>query len=263
MATKPKTVWDSASILADTFVVDVEVHETLASTNDRALELSASEQVTCPFLVLAQSQLQGRGRGQNTWWSAPGCLTFSLLLQPDLARLPLSRWPEMSLTVGSSICTALAKKLPSEPIHLKWPNDVYLRGAKVSGVLVEIAALPRPRVVIGVGLNVNNSLRSAPVELQSKLIALCDVGAEIPLQAILVDLLRELDVQLRRLADSPQEVRTLWRTFDLLTGRQVSIDDGISRVCGICVGIHDDGALMLLSDGDVKRCYSGVVEHWE
>jgi len=263
MAAESHAMWSADRIMAETFVAEVEIHGTGVSTNDRALELAANAETVCPLLILADRQEQGRGRGQNKWWSASGALTFSLLLQPDPLRLPQSRWPEMSLTVGTSICAALARKLPEEPVQLKWPNDVYLRGAKVSGVLVEVSSQPCPRVVIGIGLNVNNSLRTAPVELQSKLIALCDVRAGCDPQSVLIDVLRELEQQLNLLSQSPEEIRGMWRRFDLLGRRTVILADGTARIAGKCTGIGDDGALLLQTEDELRRCYSGVIEHWE
>lgn len=251
---------DPARIIAETFVSEVECHRTLSSTNDRALERVEHGRPDGPLLILAEQQTKGRGRGTNRWWSSAGSLTFSVLLPLESSRLPTSRRPEMSLTVGSSICGAVSQLVPDEDIRLKWPNDVFLRRAKLAGVLVEVPPRVTEFVVVGIGLNVNNSVRSAPIDLQDRAIALCDIGVELSREDVLVAVLRELCWQLDSLADDPEIVRTLWRRFDLLFGQQVRIHDGRSSVWGSCAGIEDDGALLLRTETGVRRCYSGVVE---
>ena len=65
---------------ADTFLQGVEHHAEIPSTNDRSLELCAEAELPVPFLVLADQQTAGRGRGNNRWWSSDGALLFSLIV---------------------------------------------------------------------------------------------------------------------------------------------------------------------------------------
>lgn len=255
--------WNVERILASTCVAAVEVHETLASTNDRALQLAQEDQLALPHLVLTDQQTRGRGRGQNSWWASSGSLTFSLLLELDATRLPVSRWPEVSLTVGSSICAAVHSLLPGEEVGLKWPNDVYLRGAKLAGVLVEIPSRISGRVVIGVGLNVANSVAAGPMELRRRAIALCDVVVPPSREDVLIKVLQELETQLELLSRHPQTVHDCWRQFDLLIGRSVTIVEGSGHLCGTAVGIDDDGALLVRSEAGTRRCYGGVVQAFD
>lgn len=260
MAIESPADWNNDRIVAETFVRDVEVHESLPSTNDHALQLATDDAIATPRLIIAEKQTKGRGRGANIWWSSAGSLTFSLLLNVDPQRLPTSRWPEMSLTVGTSICSAVAQLLPGEDVRLKWPNDVFLRGRKLSGVLVEIPPRTSGRIVIGIGINVNNSIQNAPEELRETAIALCDANAEVSRQDVLISSLQEFDRQLGLLIDQPDAVRRLWRKFDLLTGRSVTISDGLTDATGTCTGIDDDGALLLRNEVGTRRCYGGVVQ---
>jgi BirA family transcriptional regulator, biotin operon repressor / biotin---[acetyl-CoA-carboxylase] ligase len=260
MPSEPDFRWDVERIIAQTCVAAVEIHASLPSTNDRALQLAAETGTPLPHLVLADQQTRGRGRGQNTWWAASGSLTFSVLLQLDANRLPVARWPEVSLTVGSSICAAVNSLLPGEDVGLKWPNDVYLRGAKLSGILVEIPPHSERRMVIGVGLNVANSAAGAPADLRQRTIALCDVGGPTSRQDVLISVLREFEQQLSLLADDPEAVRSQWRRFDLLIGRSVTIAEGAGEFSGTANGIDDDGALLVRTEGGTRRCYGGVVQ---
>lgn len=263
MSTEPVHGWDVELIVETTLVAAVDVHPSLPSTNDLGLQLAIRDNISLPLLVLANEQTRGRGRGQNSWWSSAGALTFSLLAEFDAQTLPTSRWPEMSLTVGSSICAALRGLLPGEDVRLKWPNDVYVGGAKACGVLVEIPQQSTGRVVIGVGVNVANSVSSAPVELQETAVALCDVGGPTCRQTVLLAILQELESQLTLLVDDPETVRSCWRRDDLLIGRSVTLGDGIAEVSGTAVGIDDDGALLLRTEAGTRRCYGGVVQTFD
>ncbi len=140
---------------------------------------------------MPKNRLRGAGRGGNQWWSAPGALTFSLLVEPDRTWLPVSRWPEISLTVGSAVCLVLQVRCPGHDVQLKWPNDVFAAGRKACGILIEIPPQAPHLLVIGIGVNVNNSMANAPSGLQQKSVALCDlIGTSLDRIELLGELLR-------------------------------------------------------------------------
>ncbi|MBV8037443.1 biotin--[acetyl-CoA-carboxylase] ligase [Roseateles sp.] len=109
-----------------------------------------------PLLLSASRQTAGRGRLGRAWQSDDAALTFSVAL-PLPAALDLSG---LSLAVGCTVADTLDPA--GERIQLKWPNDLFLDGAKLGGILIETVALPHERrgVVIGIGLN----LRPLPAE---------------------------------------------------------------------------------------------------
>ena len=120
---------------------------TQASYGRRAYDLQ-------PCLLVAEHQTQGRGRMGRSWQSGPsGSLTFSLGLP-----LELDDWSGLSLAVGAAIADALDPLTEgSTPrLQIKWPNDLWLDGRKLGGILIETVAVGAQRmVVIGVGLNVS------------------------------------------------------------------------------------------------------------
>jgi hypothetical protein len=79
---------NAEQIRAATFIRHVELHESLDSTNNRALELARDERAELPALVVARRQTAGRGRGERTWWAAEGALTFSVFLEPSRRSSP-------------------------------------------------------------------------------------------------------------------------------------------------------------------------------
>ncbi len=246
---------------SDTFLRGAEYHAEIASTNDRAMELCADAELLVPYLVSADHQTSGRGRGANRWWSSDGAVLFSVIVDAADYGLPESRWPQISLTVGAAVCQTLQVVLgPATSVGLKWPNDVWLNGRKAAGILVEIPAARRGRLVIGVGLNVNNSFEAAPPELLKLATSMRDeTGIESDRHEVLVRLLRQFDEDLRCLAAAEPSLTERWRNLCVLRDRTVSLDTGQQQVTGLCLGIADDGALRLQTATGEQRLYGGVV----
>ncbi|MCA9075778.1 MAG: biotin--[acetyl-CoA-carboxylase] ligase [Planctomycetaceae bacterium] len=250
--------------ISETFVRSFEAHEEIGSTNTRALELAGRRDVEHPCLVIADRQTAGRGRGANRWWSSSGSLTFSLLMRPDVERLPLARWPELSLTVGSAVCASVSSFIADGDVRLKWPNDVFLNGRKVCGILVEVPPSSTGSIVVGIGLNINNSVDHAPEELRQTAVSLCDVyGEQLSVSDVLVSVVQELERQFNWLSDDVDRVRQAWRKHDLLLGRTLTIGDERKTVTGTATGIDDDGALLLQTEAGLQRMYGGAVQSFE
>jgi BirA family biotin operon repressor/biotin-[acetyl-CoA-carboxylase] ligase len=251
---------DAERSIHGTLVKTVDFHSELVSTNDRALQLARQEGLAHPILVWALHQTAGRGRGTNPWWSAPGALTFSLLLDSQLAQLPQRCWPQVSLTAGLAVAEALSPFLTYQSIQLKWPNDVYAEGQKLCGILIEAPADRAGQLAIGIGINVNNSLQGAPIELRQAATAMCDLAGR-PFS--LVEVLHRVLVQLTHYIDlvgrNDVHLSTRWRQRCLLTNRRVCIEVGSRRIEGLCRGIDQDGALMIQTSTGSERCFAGVV----
>ena len=145
-------------------------------------------------------------------------------------------------------------------IQLKWPNDDYVQRRKVSGILVEVPRVEPTRLVLGVGINVNNSLGAAPAEITDTATALCDVtGRPFPLVDVLICVLDKLANRLDWIGSRDRELRELWRERCLLTNRPVQIDGVGGQLAGVCQGIDEEGALVVLTQGGSRRCFAGTV----
>ncbi len=221
-------------------------------------------EIECPRLIVAGRQTAGRGRGANRWWSADGALTFSVLLEPEPLGLVTEQWPRTSLCAALAVRDTLADYAPTIECGVKWPNDVFLARRKVSGVLVE--APPRKgaalnRLVIGIGVNVNNSLAGAPDEVQSLATSFVDQVSEIhDVGEVLEAIIARLAENLALLAQNDDELPTRWQRHSLLDGRTVTIDLGTRLVTGYCLGINREGALDLATSLGVEPMVSGVVK---
>jgi BirA family biotin operon repressor/biotin-[acetyl-CoA-carboxylase] ligase len=248
---------DRNLILASTFVEQIEFHPEIESTNDRAMALARQGVDQQPLLILAESQTRGRGRGANSWWATDGALTFTVLLKVDLAP---RRLPKASLTAGLAVCEAVEEAIQHSGFQLKWPNDIYLNERKLSGILIELPPGKDLWMAIGIGINVNNSSRHAPPELQRSIIALCDTGSiNLSLTQVLIGVLNRLEDRLGWIGRHDDELCHSWRKRCLLTGRQVRLEIGTRKVVGQCRGIDRNGALLIDTSEGTERFMAGAI----
>ena len=247
-------------ILTETFVSTVDHRDQIESTNDLGLAMVTGGQPILPALVLAEQQTAGRGRGANRWWSAAGALTFSVVFEAASFQIPSQLLPQISLATGLAVCETLRKELPGQRACLKWPNDIYLEGRKVCGILVETSRPSAPFVVVGVGINVNNSLQRAPAELRTIATSLVDVaGRPCDRTSLLIGALQQLELQLRRFRTHRIEFLDRWRELCLLQGRTVCLEVGDRQFIGVCQSIDNEGALLLQCETGIQRFFAGVV----
>ena len=246
-------------LLEQTFVQRVDWQASVPSTNSVALQ-STNVVDDLPWLIGANEQTQGRGRGKNSWWACSGSLTFSLVHRPSDSGIVKRQWPQISLTVGLAVTEMVSELLPGHCVQLKWPNDVYVDGRKIAGILIETMPQHDDLVVTGIGMNLNNSLADAPHEIQDTAIAACDVVGEMldPTRAM-VSLLNHLDRELRLLGEEDPTLSERLRERCFLTGKTVTISNSGSDVTGTCDGIDDDGALRITTPSGPKRFHSGTV----
>jgi BirA family transcriptional regulator, biotin operon repressor / biotin---[acetyl-CoA-carboxylase] ligase len=235
----------------------IEAHEVIASTNDRALELAADGHLALPFLVAAERQTAGRGRGANRWWSSPGSLAFSVVVESPTSEVDPARRPRIALVAGLAVCEAIETLLPGCEVRVKWPNDVYVAGRKVCGILVESRP---PRVVVGIGINVNNAAAEAPAELRGTVISLRDAGGRaFDRTDVLTGVLRRLCASLGEFERGEDDLLSRWAPRCFLTGRIVRIESGGRATDGRCRGIDEEGALMLDTEAGLSRHVAGAV----
>jgi len=157
--------------------------EECASTQ-RLLETDEAEGTT----VATDLQTQGRGRLGRTWETPPGrALLFSVLLRP---RPPMTLWPVLSLVAGDAVAAALRQET-GLAAKLSHPNDVLIEGRKVAGILPEATV---GRVVLGIGVNVNQASDELPAETPKPPTALrVETGREWPRMPLLAAILLELE----------------------------------------------------------------------
>ncbi len=139
--------------------------------------------------VATDHQTAGRGRLGRTWEDVPGrALLLSVLLRPEA---PMPLWPELSLVAGEAVAAALRAETGVDAT-LRHPNDVVVAGRKLVGVLPEASS---GRVVLGIGVNVNQRADELPAETAKPPTSLrLELGRDVERAPLLVAILRELEL---------------------------------------------------------------------
>ncbi|MGC6399251.1 biotin--[acetyl-CoA-carboxylase] ligase [Sphingomonas sp. FW199] len=201
----------------------------------------------------ADRQTGGRGRQGRTWQSPPGNLYASTIVR-------LRSWdpspPSLALVAAGALHEAVGSlALLGDRLRIKWPNDLLIDRAKLSGILMERSG---DAVVIGFGVN----LAHAPSLTDRATIALSATGFDVAPQQLVEVLAATFARWLGRWRDRDlAETRADWlaRAHPVGTALSTHLPDG-SRISGLFRGIDPAGALMLAtSDQGVMTIHAGDV----
>ena len=269
---------------------DVEFHETIASTNDRARELAETTDAT-DLAVVAGEQTAGRGRLDREWTGPRGGVYCSLLLRPDR---PTGHAP--IYTLAAAVAVARAAREAGVDAVIKWPNDVLVRGAgpelppeageagdgangsqsdrrsddvivpdsaearggrKLCGILTEMAG-EADRIgwlVVGVGVNANVDAASLPAGATS---LQHERGEPVERRLFVQRLLEAFD----ELRADPEGILGAWRECAVTPGQRVRVETPGGDVVGEAVDVEFPGALVVETDeGERVRVTAGDCEH--
>jgi BirA family transcriptional regulator, biotin operon repressor / biotin---[acetyl-CoA-carboxylase] ligase len=236
-------------------LVDVQVQwlAQVDSTNSELMRRARCDrlQAQTPTLLVAQQQTGGRGRMGRQWHGQPGQLTFSLgmpMEPPD--------WSGLSLAVGCAVAESLHPQ-----VQLKWPNDLWVDGCKLGGILIETASLEGTAArycVIGVGINIMRPValnddtlyRTPPIGL-TDLLPQADAGTAL-LQ--LAPTLALALLAFNQAGFAPFEARFMAR--DALRERAVQLSDSTE---GTAHGVDETGALLVLGTHGMQRVTSAEI----
>lgn len=139
-------------------------------------------------VAVAEEQSEGRGRLGRTWQApARTSVLVSVLLRPEVEA---PRLPELSLVAGGAVAQAIAEVTGLEPA-IKFPNDVLLDGKKVAGILAESSD---GRVVLGIGVNANQTVEQLPPDAQTEPTSLrLELGEPVERPQLLAAILRQVE----------------------------------------------------------------------
>jgi BirA family biotin operon repressor/biotin-[acetyl-CoA-carboxylase] ligase len=228
------------------------------STNRLALKL-AQDGAAEGTAVFADCQTRGRGRLQRVWQSPPGCnLYASLLLRPAIVPADAAR---ITLMAGVAVAEMISIFCP-EGVGLKWPNDVFIRGRKVCGILTEMKTAGRAleAVVVGIGLNVNISAEDFDPAHRKEATSLREeTGRSFPREDVAFLLCDYFEKWYRIfLREGFAPIRERWLARSGMTGSRVRVIFQGEVLEGVVVGIDLDGALLLADElGAVRRIIAG------
>jgi BirA family transcriptional regulator, biotin operon repressor / biotin---[acetyl-CoA-carboxylase] ligase len=230
----------------------------LGSTNDQARKLVTAADVPANFIVVTHNQTSGRGRAGRSWQSLPGNLFCSFALTPAV---PPIRMSELSFVIAVSLQEAMASVLSEETeAKIKWPNDILINGAKISGILLEVVNDPAhriPTVVVGVGVNVV----SRPQSLDRPSTCLLDLGYRGSAESFF-GLLAEMFFSYVTVWEQGgfTPIRQAWLDHAVGLGEEIVIRSGNDQQVGVFEALDETGALLLrLPEGSLRTITAGDV----
>lgn len=231
--------------------------DSVTSTND-GMKQEARAGAPEGSLIVAREQSTGRGRGGRQWASPPGNLYISLLLRP---KGDAGTVAQISFLAAIALAEALVQVAPHLEPRLKWPNDVLIGSAKISGILLESSALSGGGVdwlVLGMGVNVAHHPEDAGQAATSlHALGVLDCTAFSLLSALAPALLRWLDLW-RETGFAP--LRQAWLARAAGLGGPVRARLPKEEFTGIFRDLDSDGSLVVeLPGGALRHVTAGEV----
>ena len=247
------------SVESQTSVRKLDIHQSIESTNALLLDQEADEMLS-GHVCLAEQQTAGRGRRGRFWVSPYGCnIYFSLLWKFSMGPAQLGG---LSLAAGLSVVRSLESVGVSE-VGLKWPNDVYWRGRKLAGLLLEVTGETEgpSNVVLGVGINTGMSKKQGEF-IDQPWVSLNEItgGNNISrnrLTGLVLDNLVQTMVEFEKEGLHP--LLDEWRNYDLYYDQPVRVQLGKKSIEGVHRGIDQAGALLLEHGGEINPYHGGEV----
>ena len=226
----------------------------IGSTNADCLErLRSGDPIMEGAWLVADRQTAGRGRQGRGWFDGHGNFMGSTIVRPGPGD-PAAH--TLSLVAGIALHDTVRPLCPADraPV-LKWPNDLLVGGAKLSGILLESTG---SAVVIGIGVN----LKQAPDLADRETIALTAFGPAPDRDFFAEELARDFaDSLLRWRTYGLEPILRRWSALATPEGTPLSVHEpGGARVAGRFTGLAEDGSLLLrLADGTCRAIHAGDV----
>jgi len=226
------------------------------STNDVAATLADRGEPE-GTVVIADAQLAGRGRHGRTWASPPRVgLYMSIVMRPAAHTVNL-----LTIAAGVALADGIQAATGLQP-NLKWPNDVYIGGRKLAGILAEAGTSTSgvQHVVLGCGINLMPAPYPSDIAARATSIE-SELGRPIDRGLVMVECLSALHLRYRQLQSrAGATVIARWRNLAASTlGRRVEWDvAGVTRH-GVAVDIDETGALLVRDGATRARVISGDV----
>ncbi|MFT4565745.1 MAG: BirA family biotin operon repressor/biotin-[acetyl-CoA-carboxylase] ligase [Saprospiraceae bacterium] len=192
--------------------------ESLDSTNIYAASLIANKKPVAGTVIDTAHQTHGHGQKDRRWWSPAGVnITLSVILRPEW--LAIER--QFLLNVMTSLAiTQTIQEYTTKKVEVKWPNDVYVEGEKISGILIQngIQGKKIQYSIVGIGLNVNQ--RIWPDDVQNPTSLNLASKAKIDLTQVKQKLFFNLEIEYQIIKSEPDTA--IERYVDLLYKKDIS-----------------------------------------
>jgi len=209
-------------------------------------------------VLLAEHQLEGKGRKNREWISAKDLnLTFSILLVDVNA--PASRVNIINLASSLAVASSIENLYQLRP-ELKWPNDVLINRRKTAGILLETSLQGKKieRLVIGMGINVNQKSFPGKYNFPPTSINI-EAGKEIKRETLLAEVLNNFEALLKSALSNPQQILNDWKTKCNMIGDRIKIIEKDKTIAGIFDDIDENGFLILRRGDKLEKIHFGDV----
>ena len=235
----------------------LKIYNSLDSTNKEAHRLLAQGFVENGLTLVARHQIDGRGQFGRAWVSEPdNHLAMTIIHQP--AKMNTSELPSLGMKVSLGIAEAIKQIDPDLRPLIKWPNDIYVNGKKLSGILIEnsLSGAYVQNSIIGIGMNINET--TFPAELPNA-VSLFMLTHQVHDIISIAEIIREH--VLRMLQSPPADWKTIYD--DSIYGKEKthSFESANDKFNAIVQGVSMDGALILhVENGEVRSYLSHEVK---
>lgn len=232
----------------------LDVVETTGSTNADLVARAAAGEDIGRAVLLAEHQTAGRGRGGRVWSGVPrGSIAMSVGV--STAGVDEQNWALLPLLTGVAVVEALAEVGVAG--SLKWPNDVLVDGAKIAGILAEVAS-PQRAVVVGIGLNVTVGADEIDQPGATSVLA---AGGTVDRDRLVLNVLRHLGTRIEEWRGGDGSVLSDYRRRSSTIGARVrALLPGDREIVGTATGVDDRGQLCIESaDGTVTVAAGDIV----
>lgn len=241
--------------------------DVIDSTNNYAKKV-ASEGCKDGTVIIAESQIAGRGRLGRTWDSSDKKgIWMSVILKPLVA-------PEdvQIITLAASVAVVSAiNQISGIKAGIKWPNDIIIEGRKVCGILTEMSTEMEQVnfLVIGIGLNVNHESEDFPSDIKDKAISLKMAGCRECIAGHgnfdRIEIIKRILCELERIYSkitngTVSEIISEWKQNSVTLGKEVKVSSRERQYSGIAIDITDEGKLIVkCTDGVTREISTGEI----
>jgi BirA family transcriptional regulator, biotin operon repressor / biotin---[acetyl-CoA-carboxylase] ligase len=233
----------------------LDVVDQTGSTNADLVARAAAGEDIGGAVLLAEHQVAGRGRGGRVWSGVPmGSVAMSVGV--STAGVDEQNWALLPLLTGVAVVEALDEAGVTG--SLKWPNDVLVGGAKIAGILAEVAS-PQPAVVVGIGLNVTVGADEIDQPGATSVLA---AGGNADRDRLVLGILRQLGERVEQWRSGNTGVLTEYRRRSGTIGAQVrALLPGDREIVGTATGVDDTGRLLIESAAGTTAVAAGDIVH--
>lgn len=232
---------------------EMEVHDWLPSTNDRLLSLiKTKEDISEGYLIISHEQKVGRGRQGRIWHSPSGGVYLSLLLKLNL---PQDKWNSLHLIGMLAVYDTILDLYNLNPT-IKWPNDLLIKGEKISGILLETRSVEgfNNFGVLGIGINANIAREEFPDEVSGTATSLLiRLGEMVDMNELIGVVLNNLEVYYNELIKNTLDVRGELEERRTIIGRRAEIMSGEEVIVGRVMGFGENGSVIIEVEGGSRR----------